>query len=486
MVAIVTLHVNGCESGSALAGAAVTDGYNTVFTNSYGEIAVYWDDTVYAGYSVAISKSGYQTRQINIYNSQNGTTVTTCLNAVTGGGGGGGGTCFTGETRVTLADGREAAIASLRVGDRVLGRSGQPNRVISVDVVPLGGRKLFGFDGGPGFVTAEHPFMAESGWKAVSADAGLAARLGIEVGQLRPGDKMLTLQGCAVLAAAGGDDEAVEPVIAGRGLGHIDAHEADPATKVYNLFLDGDHTYFANRFLVHNKSSGCFIVTAATGSDTSDEVGALRRLRDEVAARAPAAGRLIDAIYAEYWQFSPALAQRIDGDALLKDGTLMAAVRPLLGWYRLAGALALGGDAAAARVELAAACPGWMQPGSVAALIGRIRREGAVPAEAPAMLQDLAAHFVRAASLPLIDWAILEPLETLWSTAARQSDPVAAVAAWLAAAPVAPMALTGGAEAAQVAELVGFDPAARRRLEERIGAGCAGCGRGSTLTGTAR
>ena len=29
---------------------------------------------------------------------------------------------------------------------------------------------------------------------------------------------------------------------------------ADPATPLYNLVLDGDHAYFANDLLVHNKA----------------------------------------------------------------------------------------------------------------------------------------------------------------------------------------------------------------------------------------
>lgn len=316
-MAIVTLHVNDCGTGSSLSGAAVTDGYNIVYTNAYGEVQVRYEDPV--GYSVLISRSGYLNRQINIYNSQNGTTVTTCL-----------------------------------------------------DVAP----------------PPQQPPPPNGG--------------GIK----------------------------------------------------------------------------CFIVTAATGSAQSDEVGALRALRDEVAARAPAAGRLIDAVYAEYWQFSPALAERIAGDGLLKEGTLLAAVRPLLAWYRLAGALALGGDVAAARAEFGEACPAWMQPASIAVLVGRIRRERAVPAEAPVMLHDLAGHLARASSLPLVDWAILGPLEAAWAAAARQADPVEAVADWLARAPTGPMAVSDGAEADQVADLVAFDPAARRRLEERLAAAGWGCGCG--------
>jgi len=318
MVAIVTLHVNNCSNGSNLSGAAVTDGYSTVYTNAYGEIAVYWDNTVYAGYSVLISKSGFQSRQINIYNSQNGTTVTTCLDPASGGGGstGGGGT-----------------------------------------------------------------------------SGGIS----------------------------------------------------------------------------------CFIVSAATGSAQSDEVVALRALRDQVAARAPAAGRLIDAIYDEYWQFSPALADRITGDGMLKQGALLATVKPLLAWYRLAGALALQGDVESAHEALSSACPFWMQPSKLAAMIGRIRLERSVPDDAPAMVRDLGDHLGRAASLPLVDWAILYPLEMCWLIAAKRLDPMQTIADWLATAPVEPMAGSSLNDLHQVSALLDFEPGARRRLEERLNSGGRDC-----------
>jgi hypothetical protein len=33
----------------------------------------------------------------------------------------------------------------------------------------------------------------------------------------------------------------------------VAAKDADPSMLVYNLRLDGNHTYFANSYLVHNK-----------------------------------------------------------------------------------------------------------------------------------------------------------------------------------------------------------------------------------------
>ena len=41
-----------------------------------------------------------------------------------------------------------------------------------------------------------------------------------------------------------------------RPIASIDSREADPDTVVFNLLLDGDNTYFADDFLVHNKGSG--------------------------------------------------------------------------------------------------------------------------------------------------------------------------------------------------------------------------------------
>lgn len=33
----------------------------------------------------------------------------------------------------------------------------------------------------------------------------------------------------------------------------ITPHDGDPSMMVYNLKLDGNHTYFANNYLTHNK-----------------------------------------------------------------------------------------------------------------------------------------------------------------------------------------------------------------------------------------
>lgn len=243
----------------------------------------------------------------------------------------------------------------------------------------------------------------------------------------------------------------------------------------------------------------CFIVSAATGSPQSEEVVALRALRDRVGARSAVAAALIEAIYGEYWQFSPAVAEKLDADKLARQGALMAAVRPLVAWYALAGRLALdSGDADGLKQAVQAvrdACPRWLGAASMARRIASLRRQEPVPGDAPQALRELAPHLHRAAGLPLVNWAVLEPLERCWSLVAEQRDPVREVAQWLGDAPVdrLPSMPAGNALAhvEQAAGLLAFSPDDRERLQQRLqavalrgmqpaprppAAGC-GCGR---------
>ena len=75
--------------------------------------------------------------------------------------------CFIAGTKVLMADGGERRIETLRPGERVRNGAGGVSRIVTIERPRLGGRKLFGFNGGAGFVTAEHPFLTPSGWKAI-------------------------------------------------------------------------------------------------------------------------------------------------------------------------------------------------------------------------------------------------------------------------------------------------------------------------------
>jgi hypothetical protein len=170
--------------------------------------------------------------------------------------------CFTATTQVLMADGTTRPIAEVKVGDQVLGENGEVNRVVEVETPVLGTRKLYAFNDGPAFVTPEHPFMTRTGWKSMAPDATFAEHGNFVAGPLTVGDDLVRLETIATRAkpmtvALGGSAPvpSVEVAIETRfaPLESTTPHEGDPAMRVYNLRLDGNHTYFANSYLVHNK-----------------------------------------------------------------------------------------------------------------------------------------------------------------------------------------------------------------------------------------
>lgn len=164
--------------------------------------------------------------------------------------------CFLAGTLVRMADGRERPIENVSVGDCVRAPGGGQNRVAGVERPCLGRRQLYGFNGGPAFFTAEHPFMTLSGWKAVDPEATALETKNLRVAPLVPGDVLLAEPGLEMVEARAVGAEAGPPRLAPYRLVSIESTAADPETPLYNLLLDGDHRYFANGFLVHNKGEG--------------------------------------------------------------------------------------------------------------------------------------------------------------------------------------------------------------------------------------
>jgi hypothetical protein len=385
---------------------------------------------------------------------------------------GGGGTCFTGDTRVALADGEEKRIDLVRKGDLVLGRSGRPNRVIAIDQPFLGDRRLYALNGGSPFITAEHPIMTEAGWKAIDPEATAVENPLFVVGRLRVSDVLVGLKGCAVTAGSPAMDESVEPVLEPISLVSLEARRADPGTPLYNLLVDGDHTYFANGLLVHNK---CFILTATTGSSASEEIGRLRQLRDRVAAVSGLGAQLIDAIYGEYFQFSPAIAADLEQDAMAREAVLQIVVRPLFAWYTLAGAVGLERDAGAVKRavrDVGKACPRYFGS-TIAPLLETIRAGEPLPPRAPRLLLDFAPKIQEAAQFRFASWAILDPLVRVWTSTSRHLDVTDEVAQWLATAPLEALGPPRDAAALErefggLAEFLDFNTAARQQLGARL------------------
>jgi hypothetical protein len=154
-----------------------------------------------------------------------------------------------------MADGTSRPIERVLVGDLVLGNAGRVNRVVEIERPLLGQRHLYALNGSSFFVTAEHPFMTEEGWKSIDPAALAAEHSALRVDQLTVGDCLLALTAVAVPVGGGRSvyAEAVDVRIEPVALHSLVGRPADPATQLYNLRLDGNHTYFANDLLVHNK-----------------------------------------------------------------------------------------------------------------------------------------------------------------------------------------------------------------------------------------
>lgn len=169
--------------------------------------------------------------------------------------GGSGRSCFIAGTRIAMADGTSTPIEFVTPGDRVLGRDGRVSRVVAIERPALGSRALYALNGSPFFVTAEHPFLTEGGWKAIDPAATAAENPRFDVGRLVIGDQLLALAGVLTPVGARGPvaDDHLNIRQEAIPLTRLDSRRADPATPLYNLMLDGDHTYFADDLLVHNK-----------------------------------------------------------------------------------------------------------------------------------------------------------------------------------------------------------------------------------------
>ena len=147
-----------------------------------------------------------------------------------------------------MADGSEKNIEELQIGDVLLGMDGAHNKVIRMEVPklkdrPENDRSIYAFNGGDFFVTSEHPFMLETGqWASINPpmtyirQPRFKEKYG-EVKKLEIGDVIVRLNG---------EKETIEKIES------RDRYSAD--MPVYNPTLDGNSTYYANGFLVHNRN----------------------------------------------------------------------------------------------------------------------------------------------------------------------------------------------------------------------------------------
>jgi hypothetical protein len=149
--------------------------------------------------------------------------------------------CFIASTLVCMEDGTVKAISEINEGDLVLGKS-ETNQVLKNDPHHRHFERIYGFNGLGCFTTHNHAFLTTEGWKCISKEAALEIdgeeHYKLIVGELQVGDTIL------------GFNESDTIVLTS-----IDSRPSRPNDfPVYNLYLDGDHTYFADFLCVHNKS----------------------------------------------------------------------------------------------------------------------------------------------------------------------------------------------------------------------------------------
>ncbi|MNF72795.1 Hom-end-associated Hint [compost metagenome] len=157
--------------------------------------------------------------------------------------------CFVAGTRILMADGSERPIETLQAGEQVLDQHGQINRILAVERVILGNRRLYGLNRLPPFFTAEHPFLSTRGWVAISPAMTRAEQPTLAVQPLFTGMRILC--GPAAIALTGNLALAAQPAeLLVESLYWVDS---PPTTALFNLILDGSHSYIANSLIVHNK-----------------------------------------------------------------------------------------------------------------------------------------------------------------------------------------------------------------------------------------
>jgi RHS repeat-associated protein len=135
-------------------------------------------------------------------------------------------TCFLAGTKIIMSDGTQKYIEDIKQGDFVASYDEKKLTKVSAKVTAM-------FDGestkeyllinGMLKVTSNHRFYSQGEWK--------------EIGNMKEGDVLL--------------DEKFNEV----KIGKIEKIESQNSIQVYNLEVEGEHNYYANGLLVHNKFS---------------------------------------------------------------------------------------------------------------------------------------------------------------------------------------------------------------------------------------
>ena len=146
--------------------------------------------------------------------------------------------CFVGETMVKMGDDTEKRIDEIKEGDEVLNDLGTTSIVKQHIIHEEGPYQIYGFNGGEGFVTKDHPLKVqtkegEEVWKAIDPSWIAPVTHEVDTLTLEVGDMLVV----------GKEEKLVEVK---------SIEETGTASSTYNLTLDNVHTYYANDYVAHN------------------------------------------------------------------------------------------------------------------------------------------------------------------------------------------------------------------------------------------
>ncbi len=264
---ILTANPNPVTAGNSTSLEVIANGFTSISTCtidqgvgvvSMGQTSVgsmSWENTNLITSGSISGPTIFSVRCIGLVNGLPAEASATRLVGVNNGSSGYYAHCFIADTKVTLADGSLKLIQDVQIGDVLKGEKTN-NTVLGFHQPKLGDQKLYGFNGEKPFVTAEHPFMTTQGWKSIDPIQTSKEHIGIEVTQLEVGDVLITEKGSIVINS-------------------IESSVAPEKTQLYNFLLDGDHTYYADGYLVHNKEQcGGIYPGCGSGGICIDENGA--------------------------------------------------------------------------------------------------------------------------------------------------------------------------------------------------------------------
>lgn len=142
--------------------------------------------------------------------------------------------CLLEGTPVLGADGKTKNVEAIKLGDRLKGDHGDVT-VAAINKFTQYHDEMYGFNGGPAFVTSEHPILTTHGWKSIHPEfTTVKSKIG-KVGKLSVGDEIVTRKGTLKIVS-------------------IEKHVIQAPAVAYNLAVKGGDRFIANDVVVKSFS----------------------------------------------------------------------------------------------------------------------------------------------------------------------------------------------------------------------------------------